>query len=214
MATRKIPSSEQSTVKVRIIDFEMSGNDQSLQESLQTLAAAFSNGNQRIQVSRTTSPRSQISNAKEPEDLKHDSDDEGERVQEDDVQDVQPRTSITAARKPPKSPSVKVLEGINFTDTQPTLKEFYESKNPSTDLSKYLVVAYWYKNTREISDLTVDHFHTAFRALKVATPKNALQPIRDLRNSRNGKMQGGSTKGTAAIHHLGETFVEEMGSGG
>jgi hypothetical protein len=109
---------------------------------------------------------------------------------------------------------VKVLDGINFTDTQPTLKDFYESKNPTSELSKYLVVAYWYKNTRGIPDLTPDHFHTAFRALKVATPKNALQPIRDLRNARNGKFTGGETKGTCTIHHIGETVVEEMGKGG
>ncbi len=117
-------------------------------------------------------------------------------------------------RRVVKPTVVKVLDGINFTDTQPTLKDFYESKNPTSELSKYLVVAYWYKNTRGIPDLTPDHFHTAFRALKVATPKNALQPIRDLRNARNGKFTGGETKGTCTIHHIGETVVEEMGKGG
>jgi hypothetical protein len=44
----------------------------------------------------------------------------------------------------------------------------------------------------------------------VATPKNAQQPIRDLRSSRNGKFTSGEAKGTCTIHHIGETFVEEM----
>lgn len=106
---------------------------------------------------------------------------------------------------------MKVLDGINFTDTDPTLRDFYDEKKPSSDLSKYCVVAYWYKNYRGIPDLTPDHFHTAFRFLKVPTPKNALQPIRDLRHSRNGKFSGGAMKGTCTIHHIGETFVEQMG---
>ncbi|TXH30935.1 MAG: hypothetical protein E6Q94_08865 [Burkholderiaceae bacterium] len=212
MATKRFPSSEQSTVKVRIIDFEMSGSDQSLQESLQTIAAAFSGGGQRVQVSRPA-PRAQLA-VKPAAEAELESEGEQGAEADDSVQDVQPRAVAASTRKPTKPPVVKVLDGINFTDTDPTLKDFYESKNPTSDLAKYLVVAYWYKNMRGLPDLTPDHFHTAFRALKVATARNALQPIRDLRSSRNGKFAAGAERGTCTIHHIGETFVEEMGKGG
>ncbi len=215
MATKRIPLGEQSTVKVRIIDFEMSGSDQSLQESLQTIAAAFSGGNQRVQVSRALPTGTPTSNDKaHSKGSSNEPAVDGDEIEQgEDVQDVQPRAVSSAQRRPVKAVTVKVLTGINFTDTDPTLQDFYKTKNPTSELAKYLVVAYWYKHTRGISNLTVDHFHTAFRALKLPTPKDALQPLRDLRANRNGKMQTGDVKGTFAIHHLGETAVEQMGNG-
>lgn len=210
MVTKKVLVNEQSTVEVRIIDFKLTGSDDALRESLQAISSAF--GRQNVQIGRSVSaprqsPLQVIDNANTTDAVPID-----ESEVQDSVPEAPPRPT-SSPRRVVKAPTVKVLDGINFTDTDPTLKDFYESKNPTSDLSKYLVVAYWYKNTRGIPDLTPDHFHTAFRALKVATPRNALQPIRDLRNARNGKFTGGETKGTCTIHHIGETFVEEMGKG-
>ncbi|MGH8813241.1 MAG: hypothetical protein ACREXO_14605 [Advenella sp.] len=212
MVTRKSSPIEQSTIEVRIIDFKLTGSDEALRESLLTISNAF--GRQNVQANRTlpAARASQIQGPSNNSVIDAETHDEAEA--EDDVQEITSRPVSKGPRRVVKTPTVKVLDGINFTDTDPTLKDFYESKNPTSDLSRYLVVAYWYKNTRGIADLTPDHFHTAFRALKVATPKNALQPIRELRSSRNGKFTAGETKGTSTIHHIGETFVEEMGKGG
>jgi hypothetical protein len=196
-------------VKVRVIEFEMDGSDESIQESMQTLTAALSRGVNPVSRQISHATRSQESAASSP-----DLESSGEVEEDIDIADAEPRMQRERRPSSPrKPPVVKVLDGINFTDVSPTLKEFYEKKNPQSDLAKYLVVAYWYKNTRGIPDLTVDHFHTAFRALKIATPRNPLQPIRDLRAARNGKMAGGETSGTHTIHHLGETFVEELNKG-
>jgi len=203
---KKIQSGEQASVKVRIIDFEMSGSDESLRESLQTLAAALGRG-QAMQVARALPPRQGRPVATIDGTVNEEVVEEEDETPEDTVV---PR----AARRAPsqrKPTSVSVLPDINFSDVTPTLKDFYQQKHPDSDLSRYLVVAYWYKHHRGINDLTVDHIHTAFRALGVGTPRNAIQPVRDLRNARNGKLTAGSSKGTFAIHHLGETAVEQMG---
>ncbi len=213
MVKQKNASTEQSTVKVRIIDFEMSGSDQSLQESLQTIAAALSRGGQTIQVSRQLTARAAQalngSSAAAQEEPAEQVDDE----ETADIQDAQPR-AVRKSAAPRKLPPVKILSGISFTDVDPPLKDFFESKNPGKNATAaYLVVAYWYKHVRGIEDLTPDHFHTAFRQVGFPTPKNVLTTMRELRRSSDGRLMAGSTPGTTAIHHLGENSVDGMGKG-
>jgi hypothetical protein len=211
MASKKPTQTEQSTVKVRIIDFEMSGSDQSLQESLQTIAAAFSRGGQTVQVSRRISTQNNngLNNAATAESIDSVSDEQDETVIEEPKIIASPaRKSSSGSRKPPV---VKVVHNVSFTDASPTLKEFYESKNPGKIvLSNYLVIAYWYKHYCGIEELTADHFHTAFRHVGFPTPKDARQPMRDLKNSRDGRMMSGPAPHTAIISHLGENTVDAM----
>ncbi|MEM8514449.1 hypothetical protein RCH14_003794 [Massilia sp. MP_M2] len=211
MASKKTAPSEQSTVKVRIIDFEMSGSDQSLQESLQTIAAAFSRGTQTVQVSRriastSTSGMSNAATADSPDDL-----DDG---QDDIILDETKAVATPERRSPPtprKPTALKVVHDVSFTDASPTLKEFYAEKNPGkVAIQNYLVVAYWYKHYGGIEELTADHFHTAFRHVGFPTPKDARQPMRDLKNSRDGRMMSGSSPNSAVISHLGENIVDAM----
>jgi hypothetical protein len=209
MVTRKIPSTEQSTVKVRIIDFEMSGSDQSLQESLQTIAAAFSRGNQTVQVSRRLS-NNNVQGQSDSSDINPDVG--GEESHE--IKDVEVRGPVPSERRSHtarKAPVVKILNDVVFTNTVPTLKEFYEEKRPGKVIkSTYLVVGYWYKHHGGIEELTADHFHTAFRHIGFATPKDALQPMRDLKNPRDGRMMNGNAPNTSIINHLGENFVDAL----
>jgi hypothetical protein len=215
MAAKKVGTVEQSTVKVRIIDFELSGSDQSLQESLQTIATALSRGSSPVPVARrlgsaTTVPSTNAVSSDEAEEVV-------DHEEENQVLDI-PK-SPTVERKSPTSPKkptvVKVLHDISFTDASPSLKEFYDSKNPAkVVLANYLVIAYWFKNFTNIHELTADHFHTAFRHVGFPTPKDARQPMRDLKNSRDGRMMNGSAPNTAIISHLGENYVNAMGKVG
>jgi hypothetical protein len=211
MGTKKISVNEQSTVKVRVIDFEMSGSDQSLQESLQTIAAAFSRGGQTVQVTRRL-PNSGTQGLGSP--ATEDATDETREWEDEQViVDAKPtvppeRRSIPTPRKPT---AVKVLHDVSFTDASPTLKEFYELKKPGkVVLVNYLVVAYWYKHFGGVEELTADHFHTAFRHVGFPTPKDARQPMRDLKNGRNGRMMNGKAPNTAIISHLGENVVDAL----
>lgn len=213
MVTKKNIPGDQSTVKVRIIDFELSGSDDSLRESLQTIAAAFNGGSQRVQVTRQSSGRTaQLGNAQTQPGDDPDLQEEDETT-ETDIQDVQSRPASTrkpaASRKPPP---VKVLSGISFTDVEPPLKAFFEAKNGAKNATAaYLVVAYWYKHHRGIEDLTPDHFHTAFRQVGFPTPRNIMTTIGELRRSSDGRLMAGAAPGTTAIHHLGENHVDALG---
>ena len=214
----KTPSkvSGNAKVKFRVFEFEMDGSDESIQDTMKTLAAALTRGGHgSVPVTRRLKPdaAAALAGAAAEADADDEStDEEDENHVEDAI--VKP-TSERKASAPRKPPVVKVLPGISFTDVEPTLKAFYESKNPGKNITaNYLVVAYWYKNHRGIEDLTADHFHTAFRQVGFNTPRNAMQPIRDLRNSRDGRMMGGTAPGTSAIHHLGENYVNDMNKAG
>lgn len=208
MATKTNKGSIQGgKVKFRVIEFELEGSDESLHDGLKNLAAALlrsgnASGTRQINHSPRI-PAGADGSATE----QGDNEVEEEVVEVDDVEPLVVKRPA-ASRRPV---AVKVLDGIAFDDVSPSLPEFFSSKKPANVLDKYLVIAYWYKNYRKITDLTVDHFHTALRYLNQATPKDAMQPIRDLRHRKRGKFSGGKMAGTCTINHVGENAVRDLG---
>ncbi|WDT75178.1 MAG: hypothetical protein MPW16_18175 [Candidatus Manganitrophus sp.] len=65
-----------------------------------------------------------------------------------------------------------------------------------------------------MKELTPDHFFTAYRWLGWSTPKDPVQPIRDLVNPRIGKFSAGEcARANGKINHVGEhkKVVIDMG---
>ena len=188
-------------VKIRLVEFEVEGSDQSIQESLKSIAAALNRG-----ASPSAARPMYIGSGNQSEE------EFDEELEEGEEEGVIESTSTRVPRTPRKAPTPNILE-INFTDVSPTLKEFVAQTTPKQVLQKYLVVAYWYKHTRGITDLAQDHFFTAFRHLQWTVPKDPSGPIRDLRHKRRTQMGAGSTPGTSTINHIGENIVLEMLNG-
>lgn len=94
------------------------------------------------------------------------------------------------------------------------LKAFLEQKNPTSDIKRYLAIAYWLKQYRNINDITMDHAYTCYRHMGSGwnVPKDAGIPLRQMKQKRYGWMSSGSTPGSYAINHLGENEVNNMGS--
>lgn len=195
-------------IKFRFVEFEMDGADGSLEEGLKSIAAALSrgigpaNGAQRLLRNDSARPALQVP----PED---------QDIDESEIEDATPASSPGAprARSARKVATRKILEDFKLDDVQPTLRDFAATKNPKSDYSKYLVIAYWAKTYKKMEELTPDHFFTAYRALGWGTPKNPVQPIRDLINPRTGKFSAGSAPGNGKINHIGEQVVIDMGKG-
>ena len=202
MAKQSRGQEKAGRVKIRLVEFEVEGNDQSIQESLKSIAVALNRG----APSSAARPIYIASGGGSDQEFEEDD------LEEGDDESVIESTATRVARAPKKPPTPNILD-INFTDVSPTLKEFVAEKNPRQLLQKYLVVAYWYKHTRGISDLTQDHFFTAFRHLQWTVPKDPQGPIRDLRHKRRTQMGAGSTPGTSTINHIGENIVLEMKNG-
>jgi hypothetical protein len=214
MAKTSKPSEQNGKVKFRIIEFEMEGSDETLHDSLKNIAAAFARagaaptakairqeGQRQLESNGTAAPASD--DGLVDVDVGEDEDSVGAATQ--------PPKRATSPRKSKIAP-VKVIGDIRLDDVSPTLKEFCLEKMPSGDLSRYLVIAYWFKNCKDLPDLTPGHFYTAYRLMSWNTPRDPAQPIRDLRHNRRGKFSPGQAPGTSTINHIGENSVNEMGS--
>lgn len=201
MAKQTKATEKVGRVKIRLVEFEVEGNDQSIQESLKSIAAALNRG-----TSPSAARPMYIGSGNQSEE------EFDEELEEGEEEGVIESSSTRVPRTTRKAPTPNILE-INFTDVSPTLKEFVAQTTPKQVLQKYLVVAYWYKHTRGIADLAQDHFFTAFRHLQWTVPKDPAGPIKDLRHKRRTQMGPGSTPGTSTINHIGENIVLEMLNG-
>lgn len=202
MAKQSKPSGQAGKVKIRVIEFEVEGSDETMQESLKSITAALNKGMTAAQPSRVkyiTAP--------------HQQEDQPEEHELDDSEEEEP--TAAAVRKPssPKKPPPTKLLEISFTDTTPTLKEFITEKSPKSVLHKALVIAYWYKHYKKTPEITSDHLFTAYRHLQWTVPRDPGQAIRDLRHKRRTQLTAGSTPGASVINHVGENIVMEMGKG-
>ena len=212
MAKPTKPNGDQpGKVKIRVIEFEVEGSDATMQESLKSITAALNRG-------MTASPPPArtvryVPPSTAPQLDGADLGDADEEAADSVVEDAEEVRAPAAAKKPTaprKLPTPKVIE-VNFNDASPTLKAFAAEKKPDSDLKKYLVIAYWFKHSKSITDLTADHFFTAYRHLGWTVPRDPGMPIRDLRHKKRTQFGGGKERGTCVINHVGEEVVLQMG---
>lgn len=202
MAKQSKSSGHTGKVKIRVIEFEVEGSDDTMQESLKSITAALNKGMTAAQPNRVRyipAPNQQEEELEEQE-------------LEDLEEEGQPQAATRKPSTPKKPPTTKLLE-ISFTDTTPTLKDFIADKSPKSVLQKALVIAYWYKHYKQIPEITADHLFTAYRHLQWTVPRDPGQAIRDLRHKRRTQLTAGSTPGASTINHIGENIVMQMGRG-
>lgn len=196
-APPKAPGS--AKVKFRVFEFEMDGSDESIQDTMKTLAAALTRGGHgAVPVARRlkTDPTASMNGANEFE--------PNEEVTEEEetyVEDVIPKPA-PASRKPKKVQSYEILDDIRFDETPTTLVDFVARYNLKSDLKRYLAIASWFKDELKLPEINVRHWYTAFKFLKWTIPNDPAQPIRDLR--ANKTLSKGSGVGHAYINHIGE----------
>jgi hypothetical protein len=195
-------------VKVRLVEFELEGSNSSIQESLRSFAAALrTNREQVIPLPAAPAP---------PAALEAPSPLSGETANTTETLIVQPGAETTRAKqnsgtkprsKTYRSPSIMELD---LTSGEMSLKDFCDSKNPDSESRKYLVIAAWLKQCRDISTVTPDHIHTCYRHMGWHTPRDAAQPLRDLK-CKNQWFDKGAGIGEYKINHVGENEVMKMG---
>ena len=120
---------------------------------------------------------------------------------------TKPKGSKAAAPRQPQPLELDLISG------DVPLKTFLEQKNPTSDIKRYLAIAYWLKQYRSINEITMDHAYTCYRHMGSGwnVPKDAGIPLRQMKQKRYGWMSSGSAPGSYAINHLGENEVNNMG---
>lgn len=113
-------------------------------------------------------------------------------------------TKARGPRKPAPTPDVLDVDLISET----SLASFAARANPESDRKRFLVIAAWFKEHRQISAITPSHIYTGYRALKWSTAINDFaQPLRNLKAD---KLMTSPERGSYAINHLGIAQVTEM----
>ena len=112
-----------------------------------------------------------------------------------------------APRKPAPTPQVL---SIDLT-TEPSIATYAQKANPESHLKRYLVIAAWFKEHRNIDAITSDHVYTCYRSFKWPLDiKDFGQPLRDLKFKQ---LFTSPEKGSYAINHLGLQEVGKLNVG-
>lgn len=209
---KQLPDQE-GEISVSMVKFTMKGSDASLQKGLDTIKAAF------VQAGFAFMPETKPPLRAPSQARLHATN--GQDVEPELVEEVEDETEVedaspaapTAPRKPTtrKPPNFKIMKELTFDDVSPTLADFVTDKKPKTHLDRYLCVAYWFKHTKGVEDLTTEHFFTAYMHYRWTLPTNAATPIGDLRHVKRQLFVLGKTPGTSTIANSGERQVMEMG---
>jgi hypothetical protein len=139
----------------------------------------------------------------EPEILEPDADDSGE--------DQTPK-----AKKTPKAPKApKLLSTPKLTEATLSLEDFMKQKNPTEMMDKYAVVAVWYKEQFQITDINIDRIFSAFSLLSQGSqlPTDVEKPLKNMTYSKTKKwFDKAAGAGNYSINWVGESEVGKMGA--
>lgn len=107
----------------------------------------------------------------------------------------------------------EVLNELDLTSGPVPFVQYFNEKNPDDDHSKrYLVIAAWLKEYRQLDEINSDHIYTCYRKLNMNVVADVGSIFRGCK--RQGWFQAGSKPGWFAINHIGLGQVNSMGNGG
>jgi len=201
----KIPSKSGANSKIRFVMLEADLADSDLTHITQAISQAMRQGQPVVrQLSvHTGTPRPSLQ-AAEP--AAPDVEEVDDAAAETEGNGGEP--AITSkARGPRRLPTPKVLSDVDLNSGDMPFEKFADEKGPKAALSRYLVVAYWFKTHRKVDAITIHHVYTCYKKMSWGTDiKDFAQPLRD--NARQGR--GDMQKGAFVINHIGEAVVERM----
>lgn len=198
--------------KVRVIVFELEGNNQSIQESLRTVSNALSRNNVVIRPALPNEKHSNGANAKskqkssEPQLLQEEPaaelEVEAPAEQESEEEPTQPA-------KPKRARQLKIVDLNLKTGVNGSLESFASKKAPTSTIDRFLVIACWLKENGT-EPVGPDHFYTCYKHLTWSDyPKDFAAPL------GNGKRDGyfeSAGAGVFRVNHIGEGRVAKMGA--
>ena len=183
-------------IKLNILQFELDGSDETLQEGLRTVAEALNRSlspGQRVITQIQTPSRLALGNGAAAQ--------EEEIEQEEVVETEQPMTTPpTRSRSPRQYPKLEVIDDLDLK-APVSFEEYCEGIELPSDAKKCLIIAAWFKEHRGLGEITAHHAYTCYRFMKWSVPRDLGQVFRELKSKKS--WFSNSTSGTYVINHVG-----------
>ena len=200
---RKDEGSDKGRVKVRVIEFELDGSNQTLRDSIRDIVGAIGRA---PQLQRTppklTGANSRQADDEQPDDAPDSESSEESPESEEGAEAAQERSPRKRSR--PRTPRPV---NVDLRKRDVPLKSFLASA-PEALEKRYVLVGYWFKKHAETPVISMDHLYTAFMEMGWTSqlPSDVGQPLRALKlDGVFDKAEGGYT-----LNHLGEGRAEDM----
>lgn len=190
-------------IKISIVQFELDGSDETLQEGLRTVAETL--GRSFPQVQKVIPQISTASRIALPN---------GTPTPEEYIEQIEePEAELTTIPGPrTKSarqyPKPDYLDDIDLA-ADVSFRDFCEGKDLSSDILKYVVLSAWYKEHRGIEEIGGNHAYTCYKFMNWKVPKDMSQTFRTGK-AQKAWFKSGSERGTFILTHTGLDIVTQM----
>jgi hypothetical protein len=180
------PTSTPDKAKVRVFFAEVEGNNESIQEALKRMASAMSRPV--LLVSEPTADGNVTLPLQQPNPDK--TEDAIEEIEEggkldDEARYPSARRGRGTGKKVDRNAGITLVANLEFRPSgKQSLKEFWEEKNPKTDLEATLTAVYYMQHVMDLSEIGPGHVMTAFREAGKAIPVDIRQTIRNVKRNK------------------------------
>lgn len=199
----------------RYVDIEMEGASETLADGLKSLANALAQGRAGSGPGRVLAPpKAAPLQADNQQEIPFPSEDGHEDEPVENSANEQPEATATGFERPKRRyspPTPNILNDIDFNSGEVSLKDFVAQKSPEKVSDRYVVIASWYKQQKNIDEVTADRIYTAFKFLGWQSPDHVAQMLRDLK-SKNKWFDKGTATGAYKINIIGLNVVDKMGT--
>lgn len=205
---------EKGKVKFRVIDFEVEGSDESLQESLRSIVAAIhrapASGSRGLPGAPPRRPLSsqplQPQGDLFPDDASSEEDAEVDEDGQESFVEAKPVRSSGAVRRSPPNP--KFLDNLNFQSGTVSFKDFVGQKQPMNETKRCLVIMVWLKDNLGVEEVDANHVYTGYRTAGWSAPKDVGSTLRTLK--KRSWVVGGKEKGNFKLTQPGRDIVDAL----
>jgi hypothetical protein len=174
------PVGQEQQEEMTVVVLRLKGGGDTLKKGFDALTAAFNSLGPAPQVVKHVNggtPR-QLNGAVVP----NTEDEETEEVADEaTVIEATPPTPASTPRTPAQR-KPKFLTDFDLNSGDKSWRDFATSKNPKTENEKYLLAALWITEKANVTDFTVSHVFTCFRAMKWPEQVDFSQPMRQMKS--------------------------------
>jgi len=135
-------------------------------------------------------------------------------VEEHEMSDDAEKPVAKSARservsKPRKYPSAEVIE-VDLI-SPPSFADYIADKKIDSDVDRFLTVAAWFKECRQVNEITANHVYTCYRAAH--WPSSIEDFAQPLRNLKFRKLMTSPSRRLFSINHIGLAQVAALSNG-